>query len=455
MTDSARLAALDCVMAVTVDDAYANLVLPSIVKRRGLSGRDAGFATELAYGSLRMQGFYDAVISAASRRDPESLDPVVRAVLWLGAHQALSMNTPAHAAVSETVDLVVASGARKARGFVNAVMRRITERSVEAWQARVSPGNSRDAIAVRTSHPRWIVNQLERSLAARGRGSDIEALLNAHNTPARVTLVARPGLIARDALVEQSGGSPTRLSPFGVSAAGGDVADIPAIAAGTAGVQDEGSQVAALTLASAAARPVSDKERWLDMCAGPGGKTALLGAIAADRDATVDAIELHKHRAELVRNSVRAVPHAVVSVHHADALEWDAGTYDRILLDAPCTGLGALRRRPESRWRRTEGDLADLTHLQRRLLEKAQALLAPGGVIAYVTCSPVLAETREIVERSGLASIDARPVLADVTQTAVEEWGDGPDLQLWTHEHGTDSMYIALLTHMSGTRFES
>ena len=145
----------------------------------------------------------------------------------------------------------------------------------------------------------------------------------------------------------------------------------------------------------------------------------------------------------------------MVSVHHADALEWDAGTYDRILLDAPCTGLGALRRRPESRWRRTEGDLADLTHLQRRLLEKAQALLAPGGVIAYVTCSPVLAETREIVERSGLASIDARPVLADVTQTATNEWGDGPDVQLWTHEHGTDSMYIALLTHMSGTRLES
>ncbi len=445
MTDAARLAALDCVMAVTREDAYANLALPAIVKRRKLAGRDAGFATELAYGSLRMQGFYDAVIAAAARRDPMSLDPVVRGVLWLGAHQALTMNTPAHAAVSETVDLAVASGARKARGFVNAVMRRITERSREAWQLRVAPGNSRESIATRTSHPVWIVKEIERSLGARGRGSELEALLEAHNSPARVTLTARPGLISRDELVAESGGIPTRLSPFAVTAPGGDVAHLPSVAAGSAGVQDEGSQLAAIALTSSAARAFADNERWLDMCAGPGGKTALLGAIAASRGASVDALELHEHRAELVRSSIRAVPGGVVRVHHQDALTWNDGRYDRILLDAPCTGLGALRRRPEARWRRTEDDLAELTQLQRRLLSKARELLSPGGLIAYVTCSPVLAETRDIVEQSGLAPLDARHALAEVTGTEASEWGDDTDVQLWTHEHGTDSMYIALL----------
>lgn len=446
MTDAARRAALDCVMAVTRDDAYANLALPAIVKRQQLTGRDAGFATELAYGSLRMQGFYDAVIAAAARRDPKSLDPVVRGVLWLGAHQALTMNTPAHAAVSETVDLAVASGARKARGFVNAVMRRITERSNEAWQLRVAPGNSREAIATRTSHPVWIVKELERSLGARGRGSELEALLDAHNSVARVTLVARPGLTSRDEVIAQSGGTSTRLSPFGVTASGGDVAQLPSIATGSAGVQDEGSQLAAIALTAQAARSHSNDERWLDMCAGPGGKTALLGAVAASRGASVDALEIHAHRAELVRNSVRAVPEGVVSVYHQDALSWNRGTYERILLDAPCTGLGALRRRPEARWRRTEDDLAVLTQLQRRLLSQAKELLSPGGVIAYVTCSPVLAETRDIVEQSGLAPIDARRALAEVTDIDTTGWGDDTDVQLWTHEHGTDSMYIALLS---------
>lgn len=446
MSDGARRAALECIMAVTEDDAYANLALPAIVRRRGLTGRDAAFATELAYGALRLQGFYDAVIAAASRREVASLDPLVQATLWIGSHQALTMNTPAHAAVSETVDLVVAGGAPRARGFVNAVMRRITERTPDAWRARVAPGNSRDAIGVRTSHPGWVVDHLDRSLAAWGRGGELESLLEAHNAPARVTLVARPGLTERDALARETNGTPTPLSPYGVIAPGGTVAEVADISAGRAGVQDEGSQLVGAALAMHTARPVTAGERWLDMCAGPGGKTALLGAIAAERGATLDALELHAHRARLVEQNVRALPLGVVTVTHADALTWEGGPYDRILLDAPCTGLGALRRRPEARWRRSEGDLAELTQLQRRLLAHARELLAPGGVIAYITCSPVLAETRDIVASSNLARLDARSALAEVAGTSADEWGRDSDVQLWTHVHATDSMYLALLT---------
>jgi 16S rRNA (cytosine967-C5)-methyltransferase len=225
----------------------------------------------------------------------------------------------------------------------------------------------------------------------------------------------------------------------------GSPGKVAAVRDGAAGVQDEGSQLVAAALASAAARPVSAHERWLDACAGPGGKTALLGALAAATGASLDALELHPHRATLVLDNVRSLPPGVVDVHVGDATEWSGDPFDRILVDAPCTGLGALRRRPEARCRRSPEDLRDLTDLQTRILAHAATLLAPGGVIAYVTCSPVLAETREIVEASGLRQVDARAALADVTGTTLETWGQGPDVQLWTHDQGTDSMYLALL----------
>ena len=435
-----------CVLAVVNDDAYANLAMPKIAREAALESRDVAFATELAYGSLRMSGLYDAVISDAAGRDVATLDMTVRAVLWLGAHQVLAMSTPPHAAVSETVDLVKAAGLGRASGLVNAVMRRITERSREAWEARVAPGTSRDALGVRTSHPTWIVAALERSLAAHGRAGEIEQLLESHNRPACVTLVARPGLIDRDQLVESVGGTPTSFSPYGVVMAGGSPGSVSPVKQGLAGVQDEGSQLVAAALASNAARAATPGERWLDACAGPGGKTAMLGGLASMAGACVDAIELHEHRAALVRDNVRALPEGVVTVNVGDATRWTGGPYDRILVDAPCTGLGALRRRPEARWRRLPEDLDDLTPLQSSLLDRAAQLLAPGGVIAYVTCSPVLKETRDVVARSGLDVLDARDAFAEVTGVEASFWGQGPDVQMWSHAHGTDSMYLALLT---------
>lgn len=445
MSASARRAALNCVLAVVQEDAYANIAMSSIVRDAGLSPRDAAFATELAYGSLRMSGFYDEVIAVASGRDPSSLEAAVRGVLWLGAHQALSMSTPPHATVSESVALVKQIGLERASGLVNAVMRRITERTRESWVASVAPGDGPQDLAIRTSHPEWIVTELEASLAARGRSADLEALLDSHNQAASVTLALRPGLIDRDALVARSGGAPTALSPYGVVLASGSPGKVAAVRDGVAGVQDEGSQLVAAALASRAARPPTEGERWFDACAGPGGKAALLGALAAQRGAHLEALELHPHRASLVEDNVRALPADAVSVRVGDATTWEGGSYDRILVDAPCTGLGALRRRPEARWRRSIDDLDELTALQSAILSRAAVLLAPGGVIAYVTCSPVLAETRDIVEASGLEQIDARAAFAEVTGVDAESWGPGPDVQLWTHLHGTDSMYLALL----------
>ena len=278
--------------------------------RRASSQRDAAFATELAYGSLRMSGFYDEVIAVASGREPSSLEATVRAVLWIGAHQALDMSTPPHATVSETVDLAKDAGAARASGLVNAVMRRIVETDSRGVGEARRAGNGGRGLATRNSHPEWIVAELEASLAARGRAGEVEALLESHNDAG----VASPwprvqGSSTGTCSPLNPGESPTELSPYGVVLDGGFARE------GRGGARTalrafrtRESQLVAAALASASARPASASERWLDACAGPGGKTALLGALAATAGATLDAVELHPHRATLVSDNVRALP---------------------------------------------------------------------------------------------------------------------------------------------------
>ena len=226
---------------------------------------------------------------------------------------------------------------------------------------------------------------------------------------------------------------------------GGDPGAIPAVAEGRAGVQDEGSQLVALALANA---PVEGRDaRWLDLCAGPGGKSALLAAVGAERGGvTLTAVEPLPHRAELVRSNLRAVPgeHRVL-VADGTATPFAAGSFDRVLADVPCTGLGALRRRPEARWRRTPADLDTLRPLQERLLDAAIDATRPGGVVAYVTCSPHPAETRQVVDAVLARRTDARLEDARPLFPGVNDLGAGPDVQLWPHRHGTDAMYLALL----------
>ncbi|WNM28693.1 transcription antitermination factor NusB [Demequina capsici] len=445
--DPAREAALECIDAVDAEGGYANLVMPRILAAHRLSGRDAAFATELAYGALRMHGLYDAVIGSAAGRPIGKVDPEVRRVLWLGVHQLLGMRVATHAAVSETVSLARARVGVGPSKFVNAVLRRVSEVSRDAWIARVAPGSGRDAVALQQSHPAWVAAELDRALSADGRAGQLESLLVSDNEPARVALVARPGLVDREALVASAPGAvPGTLAPTAVVLAeGGDPGSLAEVRDRRAAVQDEGSQVVAAALVAAA--PMASGERWIDLCAGPGGKAALLGAHAALGGATVDALELHPHRARLVEDSVKAIPQGTVSVSVGDGTVWgEPGSYDRVLLDAPCTGLGALRRRPEARWRKDPSDVPALQQLQAQLLDRALALVRPGGLVAYITCSPLLGETRDIVSTArGATVLDAREAVATVTGTDVDGWGRGPHVQLWTHAHGTDSMFLALL----------
>lgn len=443
--DAARQAAFEVCRAVRVDEAYTNLVLPHVLRRHGLSGRDAAFATELAAGTLRRRGTYDSILAACVDRPLTKVEVKVLDVLRLGTHQLLGMRVPPHAALSATVDLARSVAGAGAAGFVNAVLRRVSEADLATWVRRVAPDPADDGhgfAAVAHSHPRWVVEALAEALAAVGAAGELDALLAADNEPPRVVLVARPGR----ADVAELPGEPTRWSPYGVVLAAGDPAGVPAVADGRAGVQDEGSQLVALALARAAVR--GRDERWLDLCAGPGGKAALLAGLAAGFGARLVAGERQEHRAGLVRRALDGAG-GVAGVVVADGTRppWPPGSFDRVLVDAPCTGLGALRRRPESRWRRQPADLERLAPLQRDLLTAAIDSVRPGGVVVYATCSPVLEETRDVVA----------DVLRDRTDVVLDDasslWPDVPDaagplpgtLQLWPHRHATDAMFVALL----------
>jgi 16S rRNA (cytosine967-C5)-methyltransferase len=439
--DPARLAALDVLKAVRVDGAYTNLVLPAVIRHHGLTGRDAAFVTELASGTIRRRGTYDAIIAACADRPLNKIEAKVLDALRLGTHQLLSMRVPSHAAISTTVDLVRAKVSSGAGGFANAVLRRVDEQELAEWIGRVAPdprvAPTRFA-SIAYSHPRWVVDELRSAVGA----AELYDLLAADNEPPLVTLVARPGRSTREELP----GEPTPYSPYGVILQGGDPGEIPAVSEGRAGVQDEGSQLVAVALA--AAEVEGRDELWLDLCAGPGGKAALLAGLAAQQGASLVAAERQPHRAKLVQRSLKgAAGVAGLVASDGTAPPFLPGTFDRVLVDAPCTGLGALRRRPEARWRRRPDDLLSLVLLQRRLLSAALDLTRPGGVVLYATCSPVISETKGVVAsvldtRRDVRLEDLGPLLPGVPDCAGPVPGT---VQLWPHRHGTDAMFMALL----------
>jgi 16S rRNA (cytosine967-C5)-methyltransferase len=436
--------------AVSERDAYANLALPALLRERGITGRDAAFATELAYGTCRTRGLLDAIISAAAGRPPENINPVLLDLLRLGAYQLLRTRVEHHAAVSTTVEQAGIEFDSARAGFVNGVLRTIAGRDEQSWVEELAPPADSDPVghtALVHAHPRWIAQAFADALGA--DAGQLDALLASDDERPSVHLAARPGVLTAEELAGQVDGTVGRYSPYAVYLSGGDPGRLDPVRDGAALVQDEGSQLVARAL-TLAELDGPDTGRWLDLCAGPGGKTALLAALAADERSTnrlgrvrqVTAVEPNPRRAEMVEESTRGLPVEVLRVDGRDP-GIDPG-FDRVLVDAPCTGLGALRRRPEARWRRQPGDVPQLVKLQRELLASAIRLTRPGGVVLYATCSPHLAETVGVVadalRRHPVTALDTRPLF-----DPVDDLGDGPYVQLWPHRHGTDAMFAAAL----------
>ena len=481
--DPARLVAFEVLRAVAAEDAYANLVLPARIRHHGLDKRDAGFATELSYGALRGQGTYDAILARCVDRPLDQLDPAILDALRIGAHQLLAMRVPAHAALDQTVGLARAVIGAGPSALINAVLRKVSARTLEEWLELLlsSETDATTVASIRFAHPEWIVRALRQSLVAHGRpAAEIDELLEADNAAPVVNLVALPGIGSLDEALE-GGATPGELVEGSALSSGGDLGRLASVRDGSTRVQDVGSQLvaramAAVDLDAEAGSPAGGQplwtqkittptaagnragtenagERWLDLCAGPGGKAALLGALARQRGAHLLANEFAPHRAKLVRQALSAVPRDAWEVRTGDGRDLGAEqpeSFDRVLVDVPCTGLGALRRRPESRWRRTPKDLVDLGPLQRQLLNSALDAVKPGGVVAYVTCSPHPAETTAVVsdvlrKREDLELLDAGAALDSVSLTGHLGAGHELTAQLWPHVHHTDAMFLALI----------
>ena len=423
--DNPRLLAFEVLAEVGLQGAYSNLILPKALSESILEANDRALATELVYGTLRMQGRHDHFISAASDRSLEQIDPKALIVLRLGTHQLKQMRVPSHAAIYESVELAKKVVGKSTASFVNAILRKIDSLDFEQLS---KPTQEYARLALEYSHPEWIVSSYFDSLK---NSSDVISLLQANNNPAKPTLIAWPGLAAQGELLEA--GALAIASSSVAATFDGNPGDIAAIRERRAGVQDLGSQLVVEKFYD----QFKPNLRWLDLCAGPGGKAAYLSALLKRDGGSLLANEISNERAKLVS---QVMQHGEVNVCDGRSMPDELGKFDRILLDAPCTGIGALRRRPEVRWRRNLQDLKNLTQLQSELLESATRLLSPGGIIAYVTCSSHQAETKFQIrsflkQHSNFTRISVQDERADI---------DG-DLQLWPHRDGTDAMFLSLL----------
>jgi 16S rRNA (cytosine967-C5)-methyltransferase len=441
-----REVAFDLLDRVQSDDAYANLLLPTLISRAKLDSRDAAFVQELAFGTIRNWLLYEKIIEVASSRKVDEIEPSAQIVLVLGVHQLLEMRVPTHAAINESVNLAKAKSSKGSVGFVNAVLRKISLKDKDYWIDEVTKGLAEsDALSIKYSHPVWILQAFKAALASRGFDGELEDLLASNNLAPKVSLVALPGFcsVGDFNFVQQE----TNRSPIGLEISG-NPASVELVNKGFARVQDQGSQL--VTLALIAAPIEIPDENWLDMCAGPGGKAAILAAVSIASGQRFVANEISDHRAQLVTKALGPLGSFEVRISDGRALGQGSERFSRILLDAPCTGLGALRRRPESRWRRSTDDLADLVKLQRELIQSAWDALDPGGVLAYVTCSPHLSETTGQVAwaegklKGQLELVNANKILNSLSPSLkLDE--SLRTAQLWPHVHGTDAMFLALM----------
>lgn len=437
--DAPRILAFEMITEVNRREAYANLILPKALGESALEPRDKAFVTELVYGTIRMQGRHDWMLSQVSDRLWESVDQGIIDIARLGVHQLFEMRVPTHAAVSATVEL-----ARKVLGeskatYVNALLRKVSARSWEEWLELVANiPDGIDRLSVRFSHPEWIVSAYFDLLREE---DEVVAALSANNAPASPTLVSWPGRSTQEELLA-FGGTPTQFSPYGATC---NVipSEIPLVRQRRAGVQDEGSQLVAHIFSQGA----KQHPDWLDLCAGPGGKAALISSIAQQNGVDFVANEISPARARLVE---QVVVKGEVWVGDGRTLSDRGKMFGAILADVPCTGLGALRRRPEVRWRRKPSDLSTLTKLQGELIDSSVALLRPGGILGYATCSPHLAETKVQVTSAlkrhpDLRQVSVEPYLPANLKNAVVNGS----MQLWTHRHGTDAMFLTLFERVS------
>jgi 16S rRNA (cytosine967-C5)-methyltransferase len=421
------LVALDALMRIE-DGAYAQVLVPEMLRDSSLEPRDRAFVTDLVYGTVRAQRRLDDLLARVSKRQVRRLDRPVRAALRMGAYQLVE-GVPAHAAVGETVD-ALGQRSPRARGFANGVLRALTRLG--------PPWPESDDVAVALSYPDWIVERLSVDLGA----DDARAALLAMNEPAAVTLRPNPQVVDADALdaelrslaVDVVRGTlvPDALVVRGI----GDPGRLAAVAEGRATPQDQASQAVVMLL------DPQPGERVADLAAAPGGKSTAI-AERLGRDGLVVACDLDPGRLRMVARAAARLALDDVAAVVADGTHppLRPGSFDRVLLDAPCSGLGVLRRRPDARWRVTPGTVDEVAALQRLLLTAAAELVRLDGTLLYSVCTLTHEETLDVDEWAAAA-------LGDFTAMAPppEPWvAVGRGARLLPQVAGTDGMYVLQL----------
>ncbi|MEX0984091.1 MAG: transcription antitermination factor NusB [Actinomycetota bacterium] len=424
MSPSSRSVAMEVIRRVIDEGAYSNRLLPPLLARSGLQARDRAFATELAYGTLRHRLWLDHAIEGSARRPIDRMSPGARHALRLGAYQVLVAGVAPHAAVSETVEL---AGGRE-RGFVNAVLRRLVTEA-----PRPPEGEDESALSIRTGLSRWAVRELRHLL-----GDEAEAAASALATRAPLCLRARdPAGLAdrlRETGVEVTHGT---VDPSCLLVQGGDPARLPGYGQGAFAIQDQASAFVVRVL------DPPPGARVADVCAAPGGK-AVFAASLVGPGGVVVAADVHERRARVIRDeAARQGVSPLLLVQDAAHPALAAGSFDRVLVDAPCSGLGSARRRPELLWRGSKDGLTELAARQLAVTTAARELLRPGGLLVYSVCTYPRAETDAVVDTLLARCGDLRPV-----PTA------GPDgiaerHRLWPHRHGADGMFVAAFERVS------
>lgn len=435
MTNARRIA-LDLLVRVQQSDSYINLLMPKVLGNTDLSDADRGLIQELSYGSLRWRAQYNAYIDQFTTG--KTLSDQLRFALQIGMHQLFRMRVPAHAAIHESVEIVKEIEPRAA-GLANAVLRNADRKGFEKLLADALAGKPEiERLAIEFSHPSWVVQALKQALELDGKAEGLRDLLISNNETPVVNLAALDENAKQ--YLEELGLEKGDASPIGYLLHGNPE---PLLETPGVRVQDQGSQLVALALLEVGKRD----GRWLDMCSGPGGKSAILQAGIGASGGVLDCMEPVPQRAEMVRKALSDQSETHVIVDYGQNAQ--AQRYDAVLLDAPCSGLGSVRRKPESRWRKEPSQLPGLTTIQAELLQAGIDALKPGGYLLYSTCSPLISETNTQVkialdENPGLELIDAKEVLSKVSP-GLELNPNRKTIQLWTHQHSTDAMFMAIL----------
>ena len=447
---SAREVALDILVRVEQQGAYSNLLLGSSLQKADLSREDTGLATELVYGSISRMITLDYVLTGFVSKGLAKLQPWVRNLLRLSLYQILYLDrVPSHAAVNEAVNIAKKRGHQGISGMVNGVLRSV----LRAGELPVLPeGLSREErISILHSHPLWMVQRW----SAEYGPDTAEAMCAANNEPPAVSVRVNTTMISRAALLAEMleaglDASESKVSPFGLIVKGGGNLALSAwYRDGYLSVQDESSMLVAEAVAPEAGMKV------LDCCAAPGGKSAHMGELMKD-EGQIIANDLHEHKAKLIKEQAARLGLECIATVCGDALELGSAlqpeSFDRILLDAPCSGLGVIRRKPDLKWRKQPEDVASVAALQRELLQSVSGLLKPGGVLVYSTCTTEQAENSGIIadfleHNPGFAPVSFKSEVWERLEGTALAAGEG--IQLLPHHFGSDGFYIARLERLS------